>query len=111
MLNKKFRISSTKEYNNIYNNGKKIQGRYIIAFCQKNSNEYNRFGIVTSKKIGNAVARNRAKRRLRAIVNSSQHEISEGYNIVIIARYNIGNAAFENLKKDFFIIMRKAGLC
>lgn len=110
MLNKELRISSSKEYNNIYQNGKKIQGRYIIVFFQKGGTKFSRFGIVTSKKIGNAVVRNRVKRRLRAIVHDNLDKICGSYNIVIVARYNISNAAYENLEQDFFKVMKKAGL-
>jgi ribonuclease P protein component len=110
MLNKKFRISNRKDYNCIYKNGKKIQSRYIIVFIMDNHLEYNRFGIVTSKKVGNAVLRNQARRRLRAIIQKHMPELNQGFDLVIVARFNITEAIFAALEKDFIIAAKKARL-
>lgn len=111
MLSKEKRINKGRDYNNIFKNGKKIPGRYIIVFITKNSLGRNRCGIVTSKKVGNAVVRNRAKRQLRSIVNNGWEKIKDGHDIVIVARQNINGAVFDLLVRDFYIVMRKADLC
>lgn len=108
MLKKTYRINTKKEYDYIYKNGKRIQSRYIIVFVIPNNLEYNRFGFVTSKKVGNAVIRNRAKRQSRAIIQKNWEKIKTGYDFVIIARYNIKDAAFAWLEKDFLIALKKA---
>ena len=108
MLNKKYRINTKKEYDYIYKNGKRIQSRYIIVFVTPNNLEYSRFGFVTSKKVGNAVIRNRAKRQSRAIIQKNWAQIKNGYDYVIIARYNMKDADFALLEKDFLIALKKA---
>ncbi|CFX25171.1 Ribonuclease P [Syntrophomonas zehnderi OL-4] len=110
MLDKKHRINKKAEYNYIYKNGKKIQGRYIIVFIASNTLEYSRFGIVSSKKTGNAVVRNRAKRQLRAIIHNNLNKINGGYDTVIITRYNITQADFKLMEKDLLSIFKKARL-
>ena len=107
MLKKKHRINTKKEYDYIYKNGKKIQAKYIIVFSIPNNLEYSRFGFVTSKKVGNAVIRNRAKRQSRAIVQKNLEQIKTGYDYVIVARYNIKNVVFALLEKDFLIALKK----
>lgn len=109
MLGREFRISTGKEYNNIYKGGKRIPGRYIILFYQPNSLGINRFGVVTSKKVGKAVARNQAKRRLREIIKKNELD-KKGFDIIIVARYNIGGVTSELLEKDFKIVTKKADL-
>jgi ribonuclease P protein component len=111
MLSKERRISKGRDYNNIFKNGKKIPGRYIIVFITGNNLGRNRFGIVTSKKVGNAVVRNRAKRQLRAIVKNGWEKVKDGYDIVIVARKNIDGVVYDLLVRDFYIVMRKADLC
>lgn len=111
MLGKEKRISRSYEYRNVYQQGKKIPGRYIIAFVTPNLTENNRFGIVTSKKVGKAVVRNKAKRQLRAIVKSQWADLGQGYNVVIVVRNSFPGIPFKLIKKDFSIVMRKAGLC
>lgn len=110
MLNKKYRINRKEEYNHIYNNGKKIQGKYIIIFLTANNMEYNRFGIVTSKKVGHAVQRNLAKRRIRAIIQNHLPAFKTGFDLVIVARYNIKDALYAALEKDFLNAIKKAQL-
>lgn len=111
MLHKRFRLSKGQEYNNTYNRGLKIPGKYIVVYITPNNQLINRFGIVASKKIGNAVKRNRARRRIRAIVAFSQGKLRSGYNIVIIARQSIFKADFKLLENDYYTVMKKAGLC
>lgn len=111
MLEKEKRISRSYEYKNIYQHGKKTPGRYIIAFVTPNALKKNRVGIVTSKKVGKAVTRNKAKRQLRAIVQNEWVNLKAGYDFVIVVRKNLPGASFELIKKDFSIVMRKAGLC
>lgn len=110
MLNKNYRINTKEDYNYIYKNGKKIQGKYIIVFAASNNLPYNRFGMVASKKVDNAVVRNRAKRQLRAIVQKNWEGINSGNDFVIVARYNIKEAVYALLEKDFLMVMKKARL-
>ncbi|NLV20937.1 MAG: ribonuclease P protein component [Syntrophomonadaceae bacterium] len=110
MLNKKFRISNGEDYNYIFKNGKKIQAKFIIVFMAANHLEYDRFGIVTSKKVGNAVLRNLAKRRMRSIIQTHLSEIKPGFDLVIVARFNINKASYAALEKDFLHAVKKAGL-
>lgn len=67
-----------------------------------------RFGLTATKKIGNAVVRNRAKRRLRALA----HEVllikgQAGWDYVFIARHSTGNADWEGLKQNAFAAINK----
>lgn len=111
MLKKQYRITEKKVYDRTYKGGKRISGRYLIVFIRENDKEHHRFGFVTSKKTGKAVTRNLVKRRLRSLVQNELSMSKGNYDVVIVARYNIKEAEFSALKKDFLIVMRKAGLC
>ena len=111
MLDKEKRICKSRDFKNSYKIGKKIPGRYIIVFVTGNKLGCNRFGIVTSKKVGKAVVRNKAKRQIRAIINNQEKQIKTGYDIVIVVRQKITAAVFALIEKDFRIVMRKANLC
>ena len=110
MLAKQNRISNSADYNTIYKSGKKIPGRYIIIYLLKNDLGYNRYGIVTSKKIGKAVVRNKVKRQLRAIIKNHIPKLKTSFDIVLIGWHKIGGTPFDLLEKDFTIVMRKSGL-
>ncbi len=110
MLAKHYRISNSADYNTIYKNGKKVPGRYIIVYILKNDLGYNRYGLVTSKKVGNAVIRNKVKRQLRSIIKVNMPYLKTSFDIVLVGRYKIGGTPFDLLEKDFTIVMRKSGL-
>lgn len=110
MLAKEYRINSSRDYNNIYKNGKKVSGRYIIVYILDNECGFNRYGVVTSKKIGNAVVRNKVKRQLRSIIKGNFDNVKTSHDIVIVGRYKISGVKYDLLNKDFMIVMRKSGL-
>lgn len=110
MLKKEVRINKGKEYKYIFKNGRKISGKYIIAFFKENNLSYNKFGIITSKKIGNAVTRNKAKRKIRAIIKNGMDNFKGGNDIVIVARMSIKEADYISIERDFNRILKKAGL-
>ena len=83
----------------------------MIVFVTEGETGYNRFGIVTSKKTGKAVFRNLYKRRLRAILEKEMDGFKGNYDVVVVARYNIGEASFVDLQKDMLSVLRRAGLC
>jgi ribonuclease P protein component len=111
MLNRIFRISKSRDYQHTYRKGLKVPGKYLIAYISANGMNKNRFGIVASKKVGNAVKRNKAKRRLRAIARESQGRLSQGHDIVMIARQSMVGADYNRIEKDFYTVMKKARLC
>ncbi|HWP95594.1 MAG TPA: ribonuclease P protein component [Syntrophomonadaceae bacterium] len=111
MLHKKLRIRTGKEYNTIYKYGKKIGGRHILVYIIPNKLGRNRFGVITSKKVGKAVRRNKVKRQLRSIIRTNLEKLGGQHDVVVIARYNIYGSEYRALEKDFLNLMKKAGLC
>lgn len=109
MLDQERRISRSKDYGRIYKQGRRLGGKYIIVFALANQLPYSRFGVVTSKKVGNAVIRNRAKRQLRELIRKNLAHLQPGYDVVIVARYNIKAAIFAEIEKDFLRSMKRIG--
>ena len=69
--------------------GRYITSKYSVIYVRPNNRPYNRFGITAGKKIGNAVARNRAKRLIRLAYRNSEVKLPVGIDIVIVARSGI----------------------
>ena len=86
---------------------KKISNKYVTIFFGKIVNkDINKLNIsfVTKKKIGNAVKRNKIKRRLRNIVNEAVRKISVkfDYSYLVIAKSTMLNNEYENIKQALF---------
>ena len=77
------------DFSSIYNKGKSIGDRYVVVFYKKNNLPYNRTAFLASKKVGNSVHRNRARRLMKESVRTSELEISTGFDIIFIARNTI----------------------
>lgn len=67
-----------------------------------------RVGFTASRKVGNAVVRNRAKRRLRALVREILTlEVKPGYDIVLVARHKDEELPWESMKRDLIWALKR----
>ena len=87
--------------------GKKITNKYLTIFFKKLSGKNNKklnISFVTQKKIGNAVKRNKIKRRLKNIMNDAIKKISLNFNYsyLVIAKDTVLNNKYSNIKKILF---------
>jgi len=69
-----------------------------------------RLGVITSRRIGGAVVRNRARRLLRESFRVNQARLIEPIGLVLIARPSIARKGFLEVERDFLTSLRKAGL-
>jgi ribonuclease P protein component len=80
-------LKKTREFQVLYKKGKNHVTHGFVCYYRENSLCLNRLGVVASKKIGNAVKRNRAKRVIReAFRQSSSRSCKSGYDFVFVAR-------------------------
>ena len=87
--------------------GKKISSKYFTIFFNKILNKdsnYLNVSFVTKKKIGNAVKRNKIRRRLKNMTNDAikKNSINFNYSYLVIARNKVLNDEYENIKKTLF---------
>ena len=73
-------------FRRLYAKGGCVAGRYLVLYCRRIGLEENRVGLPVSKKLGGAVVRNRARRRLRECYRLNEHLLRPGYDIVFVAR-------------------------
>jgi len=103
-LNKNF------EFQRLYKRGVSAVGAYFVLYVRRNGRNTNRLGITVSKKVGGAVQRNRAKRRLKELYRTNCHRLKSGYDIVFIARASAVTVEYEALKRAYFWAIRKTGI-
>ena len=99
-------LSKSEDFKSILS-GKKISNKYLIIFFKKLSDkDYKKLNIsfVTKKKIGNAVKRNKIKRRLRNIMNdvAKKIDLNLKYCYLLIAKISVLNEPYENIKQTLF---------
>ena len=95
------RLAKRPEFEKVMDKGKKKRvGRLCIIFSLPNELGRKRLGIITSKKIGNAVARNRAKRKIREIFRQIKHRIEPALDIVIISGKDVVKLPYRVIEKE-----------
>ena len=106
------KISSIKEnsdFKRLYYRGKSSVKKRIVLYYRKNKFSYNRLGLTVSPKVGNAVKRNRIRRLLKENYRLLR-DISNGYDIVIVARKSAAFATFDEIGKDLKSALYDSGL-
>ena len=86
------RIKANKDFALAIKNGKSLRTQSYFFHIYKNDFNHIRVGISVSKKLGNAVTRNRIKRQVRAICDGVIDYNSDSYDIVIVVKQEIGRA-------------------
>ncbi len=107
-MEKQMRLRSNKEFNLVYRRGKKSWNRNYTIIVKRNGTENTRVGFSISKKVGNAVTRNRIKRRLREIVRNHKDILTKGYDVVVIPKVNTNEMDYAQLEKSLLHVIRLA---
>lgn len=100
------RISGQKRHSQIHREGSSAANRLLVIRYLENGLEHSRFAFVVSKRIGNAVVRNRVKRRLREVVRS--RPLTGGWDAVFIARRGIEQASFREVNRAAWNLLRRS---
>ena len=111
MKSKILALSNNKEFQNLIKK-KKISNKYITIYFGKLDNKNNKklnISFSVKKKIGNAVKRNKIKRRLRNIINDAVKKISINFDFsfLVIAKSTMLNSEFKIIKETLFQDFKK----
>ncbi len=99
-----------KEFRYTYRAGKSCGGRLLSLVYAKNRGKQPKIGFSVSKKIGNAVTRNRVKRRMREAITPLIPQIKGGMNLIFIARDSMIDAPFLSIREQMLSQLMRAGL-
>lgn len=104
-------LKDNREFRRLYSKGKTAAHPLLAVYCRKNRRlrGVNRLGISVSVKLGKAVWRNRAKRRLREAYRMSEPALGKGYDIVVVARQGVVGAGFPDLARAMSKCLVRAG--
>ena len=104
------RLRKRTEFEECYSGGVRMPGRHFLLFLLRRSEASGppRLGISVSKKVGNAVERNRVRRRLREIVRlSATARFRSGHDYVLVGRRSALSLPFERMTQDFDQALRR----
>ena len=103
-------LKENHEFRRLYQKGASAVSGPMVIYCRKNKLGHNRLGITVSVKLGGAVVRNRARRRLREVYRLNEGSFLPGYDIVVVARSKAASADFQTLTQAYLSLAGKAGI-
>jgi ribonuclease P protein component len=102
------RLTKPEQFTVVFEKGISQVDRFLVLKALPNKLEYCRYGISVSKRVGNAVVRNRVKRVLREILRLSHLE--NGWDIVFIARSPSASSDYQHLCKSVLNLLSRANI-
>ena len=107
-MRKQLRLRRRKDFDTVFQEGHVLANRLLVLRSVPNELPHNRYGFVTSKRLGKAVVRNRVRRRLRESVRSLAAQ--PGWDVVVSARARAADADFHQLRKAVVSLFVRAGI-
>ena len=102
------RLKKRADFQRVYREGVRANGRHLVVFVMPVQGQEGRFGVTASRKVGSAVQRARAKRRLRELWRIHRARLlDQRVDLVVNARASCATAPWAELERDFLDCARK----
>ncbi|MDE3067610.1 MAG: ribonuclease P protein component [Verrucomicrobiota bacterium] len=105
------RLHHNRDFARLKQQGRRLmQGCLIANWNPLPGGARSKLGVVTSRAIGGAVERSRARRLLRESFRRHQHDLAQPMELVLVARRSIAGKQFQDVESDFLAALNRAGL-
>ena len=102
-------VKSNELFNNIIAKGKKKSNKYFIIYSLEKDFTKNNYGIAVGKKVGNAVTRNKIKRKIRNIIDNNVFLFPNNHNYIIICKKEILSLSYNEMESEFKKLLNNKG--
>ena len=103
---KRDRLRKRREFLAVQRGGKKLHLRDLLVFVRPGASERTRVGVTVTKKVGNAVQRNRVKRLVREVYRRNKDRLPQGLDIVFVAKTSVIGVGFHDLGRQLGTLAR-----
>ena len=104
-------IRNQQDFDKLKKYGKSVGSRFVVLIYRKNNLDYTRRAFLASKKVGNAVTRNRARRLMKEAFRQLESYVPAGYDLLFIARSTIVDSKCADVKESIEAAISRSGIC
>ena len=104
------RLTKSTDFKRVRLSGQSFAHPLVVLIVLHNPDGKVRVGVAAGRSVGNAVARNRAKRRLRVCIANQIPAVPDGWDLILLARAPIRNASFEQIDQAVKTLLIRSGL-
>lgn len=101
-------LRSRSDFLRVQQKGRRFKGRYGVLIVAPCPHAETRVGYTVSRKVGNAVVRNRVRRRLREIIRGHAHALCQGMDHVVVAFNEAPSADYASLRDEVLWLLSRA---
>jgi ribonuclease P protein component len=109
-MRRRFRLRRPADFEQLRKNGRRWNHPLALLIVFQTDLPISRFAFSASRRVGNAVARNRAKRLLREAVRSNFNSISTGWDCLFVARSETAQGTFLEVEEAVLQLLRRANV-
>jgi ribonuclease P protein component len=109
-VNRNFRLASSADFKRVRRFGKSFAHPLVVLIALPNQLEQSRFAVAAGRSVGNAVERNRAKRLIRAALQTLIPSIKPGWDIVCLARHPLPKVKCQEVQSALTYLLKRAHL-
>ncbi|HEY72436.1 MAG: ribonuclease P protein component [Chloroflexi bacterium] len=109
-MERRIRLRHTGDVQRVYDEGKSWVHPLLVLVARPNELDFSRVGVTASRRVGNAVARNRAKRLLREAARRLYPSFATGWDVMLVARTRILEVKETQVEKALASLLKRARL-
>ena len=108
-MERRIRLRHASDVRRVYDEGRSWSHSLLVLVARPNGLDFSRVGVTASRRVGNAVARNRAKRLLREAARSLYPRFGSGWDVMLVARVGILQVKEPQVEEALLSLLRRAG--
>ena len=101
------KLKRRKDFSKTYKRGKSLPAQSVVLCYRKNSTADFRVGFTVSKKVGNAVVRNKVRRRMKEVARLHSDRFPAGYDCIFVARRSADKRSYDQVKKEMLFLLSR----
>lgn len=105
-MQKRYRLRKRTEFSRVYGTGRSAASRALVLYALPSDGEL-RVGFSAGRKLGTAVVRNRAKRRLKEVVRKNLSRLAHKHYYVVIARSGAVKSSLLEMEREFVSVAKR----